>query len=633
MQVDDQVVDDAAGGAAQHSVYCAWPGPIRPGRWSASRSPAPRPRDRGRSPCRGGRRRRARRLADRGVLGEHAPPAYSIGIDQPPKSASLAPAASCRSCRGEVAGHASATLPARIRSGRAADDHRPDRPLEKIPGTPSSSAWARGPTARCPRRAPRRWTGCSAAGCCPRSPTSAPAAPRRRSPGCPRSASAPSRWSSSPGWVRRAPAAATPPTRSAGPPARPAGRSAVAPGGHPARRRRRCPRPRAAARRRGGRAAGRLRVHEYKSELPADRPAPPSVHGRRPRRRRGRRALARVRAVADAVTLMRDLVNTPPNDLYPAELAARGAAAGDEGRPDGGDAGRERARGRRYGGILAVGGGSVRPPRLVRLSYRGTKAPQGGAGRQGHHLRQRRPVDQAGREHGPHEERHGRRRRRDRDRVPGRRARPAGQGHRHRADRGEPARGTAYRPADVVTFRNGKKAEITNTDAEGRVVLADAIVRAAEDSPDYLLETSTLTGAQLVALGTRTAGVMGSDDLRDAVVAAGRRAARACGRCRCRRSCAAAWTRRWPTSSTPTATGAAACSSPATSWPSSCPPGCRGRTSTSPARRSTPARLGLHPQGRHRRARPHPAGHDRGHIARARGPVAARQSAGTENRV
>jgi leucyl aminopeptidase len=83
--------------------------------------------------------------------------------------------------------------------------------------------------------------------------------------------------------------------------------------------------------------------------------------------------------------------------------------------------------------------------------------------------------------------------------------------------------GTAYRPADVVTFRNGKKAEITNTDAEGRVILADAIARAAEDSPDVLLETSTLTGAQLVALGSRTAGVMGSDEVRDAVVAASRR--------------------------------------------------------------------------------------------------------------
>jgi leucyl aminopeptidase len=83
--------------------------------------------------------------------------------------------------------------------------------------------------------------------------------------------------------------------------------------------------------------------------------------------------------------------------------------------------------------------------------------------------------------------------------------------------------GSAYRPADVVTFRNGKKSEITNTDAEGRVVLADAIARAAEDRPDILLETSTLTGAQMVALGNRTAGVMGQEELRDAVVAAGRR--------------------------------------------------------------------------------------------------------------
>jgi leucyl aminopeptidase len=84
--------------------------------------------------------------------------------------------------------------------------------------------------------------------------------------------------------------------------------------------------------------------------------------------------------------------------------------------------------------------------------------------------------------------------------------------------------GSAYRPADVVTFRNGKKAEITNTDAEGRVVLADAIARAAEDRPDALLETSTLTGAQMVALGARTSGVMGSEGLRDTVVAASQRA-------------------------------------------------------------------------------------------------------------
>ena len=83
--------------------------------------------------------------------------------------------------------------------------------------------------------------------------------------------------------------------------------------------------------------------------------------------------------------------------------------------------------------------------------------------------------------------------------------------------------GAAYRPADVLRMYGGKRVEVLNTDAEGRLVLADAIVRACEDSPAYLIETSTLTGAQRVALGDRIAGVMGSDELRGRVVAAGER--------------------------------------------------------------------------------------------------------------
>jgi leucyl aminopeptidase len=71
----------------------------------------------------------------------------------------------------------------------------------------------------------------------------------------------------------------------------------------------------------------------------------------------------------------------------------------------------------------------------------------------------------------------------------------------------------------VLRMYGGKTVEVLNTDAEGRLVLADAIARAAEDDPDYLVETSTLTGAQQVALGMRTAGVMGSEELRDRVVA------------------------------------------------------------------------------------------------------------------
>ena len=82
--------------------------------------------------------------------------------------------------------------------------------------------------------------------------------------------------------------------------------------------------------------------------------------------------------------------------------------------------------------------------------------------------------------------------------------------------------GSSYRPGDVLRHYGahgeaGTTTHVLNTDAEGRLVLADAIVRAAEDEPDYLLETSTLTGAQVVALGNRTMGVMGSPELRDRV--------------------------------------------------------------------------------------------------------------------
>ena len=72
---------------------------------------------------------------------------------------------------------------------------------------------------------------------------------------------------------------------------------------------------------------------------------------------------------------------------------------------------------------------------------------------------------------------------------------------------------TAQRPGDVLTQYGGITVEVLNTDAEGRLILADAIVRACEDDPDYLIETSTLTGAQTVALGARIPGVMGSDDV------------------------------------------------------------------------------------------------------------------------
>jgi leucyl aminopeptidase len=82
---------------------------------------------------------------------------------------------------------------------------------------------------------------------------------------------------------------------------------------------------------------------------------------------------------------------------------------------------------------------------------------------------------------------------------------------------------TAQRPGDVLTQYGGITVEVLNTDAEGRLILADAIARACEDNPDYLIETSTLTGAQTVALGARIPGVMGSDEFRDRVAAVSQR--------------------------------------------------------------------------------------------------------------
>ena len=79
----------------------------------------------------------------------------------------------------------------------------------------------------------------------------------------------------------------------------------------------------------------------------------------------------------------------------------------------------------------------------------------------------------------------------------------------------------AQRPGDVVTMRGGKTVEIINTDAEGRMVMADGIVLAGEKRPDAIVDIATLTGAQVMALGMRTGGLMANDDgFRDTVRAA-----------------------------------------------------------------------------------------------------------------
>jgi len=72
--------------------------------------------------------------------------------------------------------------------------------------------------------------------------------------------------------------------------------------------------------------------------------------------------------------------------------------------------------------------------------------------------------------------------------------------------------GTAIRPGDVLKFRNGKTVEVLNTDAEGRLILADALALAVDDKVDAIIDLATLTGACVVALGEKIAGLMGNHD-------------------------------------------------------------------------------------------------------------------------
>ncbi len=235
-------------------------------------------------------------------------------------------------------------------------------------------------------------------------------------------------------------------------------------------------------------------------------------------------ASARATDIATAVATARDFVNTPPSHLFPAEFADRARALGesvglevevlDESALEAGG----------YGGIVGVGKGSSRPPRLVRLVHRGsTLAAEPETAKKVALVGKGITFDTGGIS-----------------------IKPAANMHHMTSDMGGAAAviatvvlaakqqvpvdvfayvplaenmpsSTAQRPGDVLTQYGGITVEVLNTDAEGRLVLADAIVRACEDEPDYLIETSTLTGAQTVALGSRTPGVMGSDDFRDRV--------------------------------------------------------------------------------------------------------------------
>jgi leucyl aminopeptidase len=242
-------------------------------------------------------------------------------------------------------------------------------------------------------------------------------------------------------------------------------------------------------------------------------------------------AVKRAAVLADATAYARDLVNTPPNLLFPQSFAdsvkeRAGAASAkvsvkvldDKALLKGG-----------FGGIIGVGQGSVNPPRIVELSWKPARAKasiayvgkgitfdSGGLCIKPPASMLTMKSDMAG-------------------------AAAVAATVFAAAELGLPVAvtgylclaenmpsGSAQRPGDVVTMRNGTTVEIIDTDAEGRMVLGDGICLAGESTPDAIVDIATLTGAQMVALGARVAGIMANDDaFRDTVRDAAQRAGEA----------------------------------------------------------------------------------------------------------
>ena len=236
-------------------------------------------------------------------------------------------------------------------------------------------------------------------------------------------------------------------------------------------------------------------------------------------------AIEQATVVSRAVNLARDWVNMPPADLYPESFADQAVAEANRVGAQATVLSPERLKADGYGGLVGVGQGSERGPRLVEFAYRpadpvatlafvgkGITFDSGGLSLKPNDGMKTMKSDMGG-------------------------AAAVLAAASAIAELKLPIAVTAWaalaenmpsggaqRPSDVLTIYGGKTVEVLNTDAEGRLVLADGIVRASEDGPDVIIDVATLTGAALIALGDRVYGVMGDEETRSAVIQAAERA-------------------------------------------------------------------------------------------------------------
>jgi leucyl aminopeptidase len=260
-----------------------------------------------------------------------------------------------------------------------------------------------------------------------------------------------------------------------------------------------------------GASLGSYQFLRYKSDAKPNKLARVQVVGRA--NAKVRNGLARGARIAEAVAWARDLINEPAAAKSPADIAelARKVARS-SGLKVKVTEGTELVK-ERMGGVLGVGEGSERPPRFVRLEYapanargrlaivgKGVVFDSGGLSLKTAGGMEAMKTDMSG-------------------------AAAVIAAMSTLRDLGVRARvvgyvplvenmpsGSAMRPGDVLTMRNGKTVEVLNTDAEGRLILADALSLASEERNDAIVDLATLTGAVTIALGEKIAGLMGTND-------------------------------------------------------------------------------------------------------------------------
>jgi leucyl aminopeptidase len=225
------------------------------------------------------------------------------------------------------------------------------------------------------------------------------------------------------------------------------------------------------------------------------------------------RAVRQGEIVGAAVNLARDLVNTPPSEKNPTRLAEQMREIAGEAGIAVDVWGQERIRAERLGGVLGVASGSSEPPAVVRLAYqrggpeppialvgKGVTFDSGGLSLKPSSSMEDMKCDMTG-------------------------AAVVLAAMQALARLETPVNVVGYaaltenlvggnpmKLGDVLTIRSGKTVEVLNTDAEGRLILADVLSLAVEEKPARLLDLATLTGACMVALGPKVAGLFSNDD-------------------------------------------------------------------------------------------------------------------------